>query len=88
MAVSLDAASEQTFDSLRVRGRRASWQTVLENLHKISNCRNEGFQFKVSMTLNSENCHEIEDFIDLAITYGAEPLIMLVANPISNGRIS
>ena len=82
MAVSLDAASEQTFDSLRVRGRRASWQTVLENLHKISELqKTRGFQFKVSMTLNSENCHEIEDFIDLAITYGAEPLIMLVANP-------
>ena len=82
MAVSLDAASEQTFDSLRVRGRRASWQTVLENLHKISELQKKrGFQFKVSMTLNSENCHEIEDFIDLAINYGAEPLIMLVANP-------
>ena len=82
MAVSLDAASEQTFDSLRVRGRRASWQTVLENLHKISELQKKrGFQFKVSMTLNSENCHEIEDFVDLAINYGAEPLIMLVANP-------
>ena len=82
MAVSLDAASEDTFDKLRVRGRRASWSKVLENLSRIQELKSKkGFDFKLSMTLNSENCHQIEKFVNLALSYGAEPLIMLVANP-------
>ena len=82
IAVSLDAASEKTFDSLRVRGRKAEWHTVQENLKKISDLKQDkNFDFKVSMTLNAENCMEIEEFVDLALKVNAEPLIMLVANP-------
>ncbi len=33
------------------------------------------------MTLNTVNALEIEDFVDLALRFDAEPLIMLVANP-------
>ena len=33
------------------------------------------------MTLNTVNCEEIEAFVDLALSYDAEPLILLVANP-------
>lgn len=82
MAVSLDAASEETFDRLRVRGRKAKWGTVLENLERLRDLQQRrGFQFKVSMTLNSQNSHEIEKFVDLGLKYNAEPLVMLVANP-------
>ena len=33
------------------------------------------------MTLNSVNCEEIEAFVDLALSYDAQPLILLVTNP-------
>lgn len=82
MAASLDAASAQSFDTLRVRGRNANWNIVAENLEKLRALKErKGFTFTLSMTLNSINCHEVEDFVDLALSYDAEPLILLVANP-------
>ena len=82
MAVSLDAASNETFDDLRVRGRKAKWTTVLGNLERLKDLQQRrGFQFKISMTLNSKNSHEIEKFVDIGLKFNAEPLVMLVANP-------
>lgn len=82
MAVSLDAANAESFDTLRVRGKNAHWNQVVENLDRLSDLkRRKDFEFTVSMTLNSVNALEIEDFVDLALQKGAEPLIMLVANP-------
>ncbi len=82
MAASLDAASAETFDKLRVRGRNADWQTVIENLGKLKELKErKNFIFTLSMTLNSVNSHEIETFVDLALSYDAEPLVLLVANP-------
>jgi MoaA/NifB/PqqE/SkfB family radical SAM enzyme len=82
MAASLDAATAASFDALRVRGRNASWDQVVVNLERIAELRTrKDFEFTVSMTLNSVNALEIEDFVDLAIGLDAEPLIMLVANP-------
>ena len=43
--------------------------------------RDKGFIFTLSMTLNAVNCLEIEEFVDLALSHDAEPLILLVANP-------
>lgn len=82
MAASLDASNAQSFDTLRVRGRNANWDQVTTNLERLRALRQrKDFEFTVSMTLNSVNALEIEDFIDLAIGLDAEPLIMLVANP-------
>lgn len=82
MAVSLDAANAASFDALRVRGRNANWDQVVTNLGRIADLRKrKDFEFTVSMTLNSLNALEIEAFVDLALGYDAEPLIMLVANP-------
>jgi MoaA/NifB/PqqE/SkfB family radical SAM enzyme len=82
LAGSLDAATDQSFQKLRVRGRNASWQTVMENLKKVQALKAEkGFTFTISMTLNSANADEIEAFVDLALGFDAEPLISLVANP-------
>ena len=82
MAVSLDAANAESFATLRVRGRNADWSQVVENLDRLQALKKrKGFEFTVSMTLNSVNALEIEDFVDLALEYDAEPLIMLVANP-------
>ncbi|NQU57204.1 MAG: radical SAM protein [Rhodospirillales bacterium] len=82
MAASLDAATPESFDALRVRGRNANWQTVMTNLDRLRELKHrKGFTFTVSMTLNSVNCGEIERFVDLALAVDAEPLVMLVANP-------
>lgn len=82
MAASLDAANARSFDALRVRGRNANWDQVVTNLGRIADLRKrKDFEFTVSMTLNSVNALEIEDFVDLALSFDAEPLIMLVANP-------
>lgn len=82
MDVSLDAATPESFEALRLRGANASWDTVLVNLGRLRDMkRRKGFRFTVSMTLNSTNAGEIERFVDLALGFDAEPLILLVANP-------
>ena len=82
MAASLDAATPESFNALRVRGRNADWPTVMKNLERLRELKyRKGFTFTVSMTLNSVNCGEIERFVDLALMVDAEPLVMLVANP-------
>lgn len=82
MAASLDAATAESFETLRIRGRNADWETVVQNLARLRDLKHEkDFSFTVSMTLNSVNAAEIEPFVDLALSYDAEPLVMLVANP-------
>jgi len=82
ITVSLDAATTGSFEELRLRGRNASWDVVLENLKKLQILkRRKGFTFTVSMTVNKVNAREIEEFVDLAISHDAEPILLLVANP-------
>lgn len=82
IATSLDAATEESFQALRVRGRNANWDTVMENMGKLRDLkRDKDFTFTVSMTLNSTNAAEIETFVDLGLSLDSEPLISLVANP-------
>lgn len=82
ITVSLDAATAHSFAELRLRGRNASWDTVLGNLKKLQALkRRKGFTFTVSMTVNKVNAREIEEFVDLAISHDAEPILLLVANP-------
>ncbi len=86
IAASLDAATALSFDLLRVRGRNANWDQVVANLERLSDLKKrKDFEFTVSMTLNSVNALEIEEFVDLALGLDAEPLIMLVANPYLTG---
>lgn len=82
-AVSLDAATESSFDILRRRDAKAPWATVIENVRKIAALRREmgGYSFTTSMTLNSVNHAEIRQFVDMSMELGAEPLILLVSNP-------
>ena len=82
IGASLDAATEESFMRLRVRGRNADWDTVLANLERLQGLKHrKHFSFTLSMTLNTLNSSEIESFVDLALSFDAEPLIMLVANP-------
>lgn len=84
MAVSLDAATAESFEALRVRGKNADWNAVMANLVKLKELKaRKPFTFTLSMTLNSVNALEIEKFVELALSNDAEPLISLVANPFS-----
>lgn len=81
-SVSLDAATAESFADLRLRGRKGDWSEVMANLERIKDMRSrKPFLFDISMTLNSRNHDEIEQFIDLGIRLGAEPLVILVTNP-------
>lgn len=82
ITVSLDAAARESFEKLRLRGRNASWDAVMTNLKRLQALkRRKGLTFTVSMTVNAVNAREIESFVDLALAYDAEPILLLVANP-------
>ena len=82
VAASLDAATAESFEALRVRGRNADWQSAIDNLKRLGEMKqHKDFTFTLSMTVSTVNCHEVEDFVDLALGLGAEPLMLLVANP-------
>ncbi len=82
MAVSLDAATEENFDKLRVRGRNAAWGTVVDTLNWLKELKKvKDFIFITTMTVNSENYMEIESFVDLSLERDAQPLAILVGNP-------
>ena len=81
-AVSLDAATAESFDKLRVRGQKADWNEVMSNVRKLAEMKKrKGFIFSISMTINSVNAGEIEQFVDLCLEVDAEPDILLVASP-------
>ena len=82
ISASLDAGTPESFEALRLRGRRGSWDEVMTNLGKLAALRRaKDFPMTLSMTLNSVNATEIEVFVDLALELDAEPLVMLVTNP-------
>ncbi|MEO0034375.1 MAG: hypothetical protein RLZZ501_398, partial [Pseudomonadota bacterium] len=82
IAVSLDAADGPTFDELRRRGRQADWEALLANLARLRDLRRrKGFVFTLSMTVNRRNHDQIGRFVDLALGFDAEPLLLLVTNP-------
>ena len=79
MSCSLDAANEKTYAILRKGG---NWQKVLQNLERISEMKKiKNFVFSIALTVNSLNALELEEFCDLGISLGAEPMITLVNNP-------
>ena len=82
IAVSLDAATEESFEQLRKRGRTADWSLVMENLKRLQTLKAEkNFAYTISMTVNSVNHDEVERFVDLGLAHDAEPLLILVSNP-------
>lgn len=81
-AVSLDSATDTSFSALRDPKGVASFDGVIENVKRLAELKEKKrFFFEISMTVNAENCGEIEDFVDLGLAQGAEPLLLLVSNP-------
>jgi len=78
IGVSLDAATQDTYARLR-EGKE--WDRILANVGDLAVLRKEkGFRLNLSMTVNTQNCHEIYPFVELAASLGAVPIFTLVTN--------
>jgi len=63
--VSVDAATKETYEKIRVGG---NWERLLTNLEMISNLRAQGIIkfFEINMTVMRSNYKEVIDFVRLA----------------------
>jgi len=86
ISISLDAATEDTYELLR---KSQKWKRVNQNLQVISNMKKRNnFEFTITMTVNSKNCNELYDFVLLANNYNATPKMYLVSNPNKSFRFN
>lgn len=78
IGVSLDAATQETYARLR-EGKE--WERTMANVGDLAVLSKEkGFLLNLSMTVNTQNCHEIYPFVELAASFGAAPIFTLVTN--------
>jgi sulfatase maturation enzyme AslB (radical SAM superfamily) len=78
IAVSLDAATPESYDLLR---RKGYWPRVMETLRRLSLLKKKkDFLLVLTITMNSLNFDEIERFVELGLSFDAEPLFNLVCN--------
>ena len=70
LGVSIDGASKETYEKLRLGGK---WEKVIEGLECISELKQiHDFRFILHFVVQKENYHEMEDIIDLGRQYGAD----------------
>jgi len=70
LGVSIDGASRETYEKLRLGGK---WDKIIENLECISNIKKEhGFRFVMHFVVQKGNHHEMEMILDLGRKYGAD----------------
>ena len=70
LGVSIDGASKNTYEKLRLGGK---WDKINENLECISNLKQKhGFRFILHFVVQKDNYREMEKIIDLGERYGAD----------------
>ena len=70
LGVSIDGASKDTYERLRLGGK---WEKILEALECIADAKKKhGFQFGLHMVVQQDNHHELDDMLELGRTYGAD----------------
>ena len=70
LGVSIDGASKETYEKLRLGGK---WDKINENLECISQLKKKhNFRFILHFVVQKENYHEMEDIIELGKHYGAD----------------
>ena len=70
LGVSIDGASQHTYEKLRLGGR---WDKVNENLECIAELKDKHqFQFGLHMVVQADNWHEMEDMLALGHKYKAD----------------
>ena len=70
LGVSIDGATKETYEKLRVGGR---WEKITEALQCISELRKKkDFRFILHFVVQKDNYHEMESIIELGEQYGAD----------------
>ena len=70
LGVSIDGASKDTYEKLRLGGR---WDKINENLDSIADAkRKHGFKFILYFVVQKDNHHEMDDMLALGERYGAD----------------
>jgi sulfatase maturation enzyme AslB (radical SAM superfamily) len=70
LGVSIDGASKETYEKLRLGGK---WEKALEGLEHISTLRQQhDFQFILHFVVQKHNYHEMEDVITLGRKFNAD----------------
>ena len=70
LGVSIDGASKDTYETLRLGGK---WDKINENLECISKLKEKhGFRFILHFVVQKQNYHEMEDIILLGKKYNAD----------------
>ncbi len=70
LGVSIDGATKDTYEKLRLGGR---WEKIVEGLECMAEQKQKyGFRFILHFVVQKDNYHEMEDIIDLGEQYGAD----------------
>jgi len=70
LGVSIDGATKDTYEKLRLGGR---WEKINENLEYISELKDKhGFRFIMHYVVQKDNYHEMEDIVMLGEKYNAD----------------
>jgi len=70
LGVSIDGASKETYEKLRLGGK---WDKILEALECMAEQKNKhGFRFTLHFVVQKDNYHEMNAIIDLGEKYGAD----------------
>jgi len=74
LGVSIDGASKETYEKLRLGGR---WEKINENLECISQLKKKhDFRFILHFVVQKANYHEMEDIIELGRQYNADRVVL------------
>ena len=70
LGVSIDGASKETYEKLRLGGK---WDNINRNLECIANLKQKhNFKFILHFVVQKDNYHEMEKIIELGEQYGAD----------------
>ena len=70
LGISIDGASKETYEKLRLGGR---WDKIIEGLECMAEQKQKhGFRFILHFVVQKDNYHEMEDIIHLGKQYGAD----------------
>ena len=70
LGVSIDGATKDTYEKLRLGGR---WEKILEGLECMAEQKQKhGFRFILHFVVQKDNYHEMETIIDLGEQFGAD----------------
>ena len=70
LGVSIDGASKETYEKLRLGGR---WDKVIEGLECMALLKKKcNFRFSLHMVVQQENWHEVESMLELGRKYDAD----------------